>query len=246
MNKENTVTGNMSAYNSPDSLTDKCIVWDLDMTLIKTFDPEDMVDQEYNLEHTNMPIDIRRRLYTIHHPLVDKQLNVVDRGSGRASDMIGVIRPHARETLKWCFEYFRMVVIWTAGTYTYGEDIVNVLFSDMTTPDALFGQDFCVKQKLKKYDRPVFTKPLSKLYKHEFLGQYMNETNTIIVDDKTYSFESCNPKNAIHIPEYYPEANAASMREDERALLQIQKWFMRPTVRNAPDVRTLKKDGIFS
>ena len=90
------------------SMTDKCIVLDLDQTVIAT---QDDIQSLHNLKILSNPqlISLRNRSYYISVEDLEKP------GIGTKYDFWGVTRPHIHEFLIFCFSYFKIVAIWSAG-----------------------------------------------------------------------------------------------------------------------------------
>ncbi len=212
------------------TLTDKCIVLDLDETLVSsagnmaTYDKLGLA-KEADLAPRSYVIIMRDVLST--------------RGEGKIIKMWGIIRPHTSEFLIFCFSYFRAVIVWSAGKYGYVHEIVPVAFADICQPHAILTWDDCVKIN------DICVKDLSVLYNDKRLQPYVRPDNTLIVDDRTVSFKH-TPRNGILIPPYSPDHNLANFRADDIALLQLRAWFLRPEVQMAPDVRELDKSEIFN
>jgi TFIIF-interacting CTD phosphatase-like protein len=218
----------------------KVIVLDLDSTLVCT---QKKMSDLYDLGILKDPelLPIRQRTYIIDIENLNSQSNL-SRGSGTINSMWGVTRPGLKRFLIFCFSYFRMVVVWSAGRKSYVEAIIDEIFKDIRRPSPVFTYNDLDTLK-GKYDP---TKRLKKLYtRHPEYAEYLNERNTLIIDDNPLTFVE-NPDNAVEIPDYSPEPTISSLGQEDHALLQLQYWFLQKTVVNAPDVRLLDKSKIFS
>lgn len=226
---------NLEEELSRETITNKAIILDLDSTLIFTHEEKVNLKKTPILSDPDM-LDLRTRVYYLTIEDYDK------RGSGKQYSVWGVTRPHTKEFLHFCFAYFKVVAVWSAGQKDYVEDIINYLFRDIGhKPHIIFTRDDCVKDK-----KLGTIKPLTKMYEfHPLLGQYMTESNTLILDDNHYTFEK-NLENAIHCPAYEPDAHPEAMREGDDTLLQCRYWFLLKSIREAKDVRKLEKDTIFT
>lgn len=211
--------------------TDMAIVLDLDETAVHTFRSMDSYSQ---LEIDKHP-DLKSRAY--HLVMNDV---VTPHGQGRVTTMWGMKRPHINEFLIFCFSYFRVVIVWSAGKYKYVHSVVDNLFGDIIPPHLIYTWDDCIKVD------GICDKDLSKLYNHPELGKYVRPENTLLIDDKEYSFNKSSPYNGVLIPPYNPNMNLESLRTDDLALLQLQSWFQTPEVMNTKDVRLLNKQQIFT
>lgn len=218
-------------------LTDKCIVLDLDETLVHSYG-EGNIDLLKELKIFSDPknYDLRERCYKI------TMEDVVHRkGTGDKTEMWGILRPYAREFLITCFSYFKIVIVWSAGKKNYVHSIVDYLFKDIRRPLVVFTFD-----DVEKLSNNILIKPLNKLPKNiPGLEKYMSLENTFIIDDRLTVFQEPNPDNGIEIPPYKPAFNLNSLRSDDIALKQLVNWLMKPEVMNAKDVRKLDKKKIF-
>lgn len=130
----------------------KYIVFDLDKTLIFTFEQSSMeVLSKTHLTTDSFFFPVQDRLYTIELEL--------DQGAGRlvhttgglaygATDSVehmwGCVRPNAREFLKFCFMHFDAVIVWTAGIMSYAIAICEVLFQGLPKPHLIWTRGNCV------------------------------------------------------------------------------------------------------
>lgn len=218
------------------ALTNKCIVLDLDETLVHS---NDNIDELKSLGIMTDPqlIDLRNRTYEISMDDV-----VYKKGQGIKTDMWGIVRPHVKEFLIACFSYFKVVAVWSAGKKKYVEAIVDFLFKDIKRPHIVYSRDEC-----ERTTDNTLTKPLEKMIKQELgLSKYMSLDNTFIIDDRTSVYEVPNPNNGIQIPAYAPAFNIRTLRNDDIALKQLMTWLLNPDVMNSTDVRNLNKSDIFN
>ncbi len=221
------------------ALTNKCIVLDLDETLVHS---NENMDQLKNLGIMTDPtlIDLRRRTYQITMDDV-----VYKKGEGVKTEMWGIVRPHVKEFLVSCFSYFKVVAVWSAGKRKYVDAIVDYLFKDIKRPHVVYSYDQC-----ERTSDNLLVKPLTKMIKSELgLDKYMSIENTFIIDDRktVYAgFIGDNPDNGIQIPPYKPAFNIHLLRSDDITLKQLMTWFLRPDVMNSLDVRELDKATVFN
>ena len=218
-------------------LTDKCIVLDLDETLVHS-SPEGNIDLLKKLEIFSDPknYDLRERVYKITMEDV-----VHKKGTGDKTQMWGVFRPHFREFLIFCFTYFKLVIVWSAGRKNYVHTIVDQLFAELPRPHVIFTYD-----DLERLHNNTLIKPLDKLVKIPGMNKHMSLKNSYIVDDRLSVFQEPNPYNGIEIPPYKPSFVLPSLRADDNILLQLINWFMKSEVMNCRDVRKLDKSKIFN
>lgn len=218
------------------SLTDKCIVLDLDETLIHSF--ENIYDLD-NLKIYTSPslLNLRKRIYSMQlDDVIDKK------GKGTITELWGISRPFIREFLINCFSYFKIVAVWSAGQRKYVEAIVDYLFRDLKRPHVIYTYDDC-----NQLDNRLLVKPLQKMINNvPGLNKYMSLKNTFIIDDRYSTFSNVNLTNGILIPPYKPYPNIVSLNSNDIALRQLSNWLLRPDVMESDDVRTLNKSDIFT
>lgn len=207
-----------------------CISLDLDESLLST--QEEMKDL-FKLKIMSDPhlLPLRNRTYTINIEDFDAP------GAGTTTKMWGVLRPHAKEFIAFCCDYFEMVNIYTAGTQSYAEFIADYLFKDLPPPHIIYSRE---QVEENEYREPV--KPIVRIAR-ESNGK-MTLKNTFHLDDRQCTFED-NPDNGILITEYRPTLTVDGLMKDDDALLKLMDWFMRPEVLECEDVRSLEKDYIF-
>ena len=218
-------------------LTDKCIILDLDETLVHSHG-EGNIDLLKELQIFTDPkhIDLRERTYKITmEDVVDKK------GAGIKTEMWGIIRPHVRDFLITCFNYFKIVIVWSAGRKNYVQAIVDQLFNGIRPPIIVWTYN-----DVEKLPNNTLHKPLKKLMdKIPGLDKHMSLENSFILDDRLGVFSECNLHNGIQIPCYKPSFNINSLRENDIALKKLTSWLLQPEVVNCKDVRKLDKSKIF-
>lgn len=225
----------VDADNIPSaSITDKCVVLDLDQTLIATQDSIDSLKSLNILSDPNL-ISLRNRTYYITIEDLEKP------GIGTKYDFWGVTRPHIQEFLIFCFSYFKIVAVWSAGKRPYVEAIVDHIFKDLPKPHVIFTHD-----DIMIGPKGHIEKPLSKMIEsNPVLRRNMSLQNTLAIDDNPMTFYH-NHNNGVLIPAYDPSLNVNAMARDDPTLLQLKYWFLQPEVVNARDVTVLDKSRIFS
>jgi hypothetical protein len=216
------------------SITDKCVVLDLDQTLIAT---QDSIDSLSQLDILSAPklISLRNRVYHITIEDLEKP------GIGTKYDFWGVTRPHIDEFLIFCFSYFKIVAVWSAGKRPYVEAIVDHIFRDLPQPHIIFTHDDTIISP-----KGHIFKPLTKLIEsNPVLRRNMSLQNTLAVDDNASTFNE-NYENGILIPAYEPSLNIDALARDDPTLLQLKYWLLQSEVINTRDINGLDKTRIFS
>jgi len=150
-----------------------------------------------------------------------------------------ILRPHYKEFLEFCYDYFQRVIIWSAGEDIYVKKVVKILFNDLPYPDLVLTHKDC-KIYYINGEEIDYSKPLYKLTK---IYDKVDLSNTIIVDDRLKNFLYCNPFNGILIPYYKPKTYRDN--EDDM-LLRLIRWFRLPEVVEIEDVRYLDFSTVFS
>lgn len=212
--------------------TNKCIVLDIDETLVHTFEE----DNHYRLGDLKLMedpslIDLRSRLYVL--PLVD----LSHTGDSTKSLYWGIMRPGLKDFLRFSSKYFQNVCIWSAGHKEYVEKVCTNIFRGIQKPTIIFSNNDC--EKIGSHN----IKPLVKMFSHpSCLG--MTPENTFVIDDRASTF-SQNPLNGIQIPPYEPRDTIEGLRFEESSLKLLQDWLLLDEVANCPDVRNLEKHKIF-
>lgn len=218
----------------PASITDKCVVLDLDQTLIATQDSIESLKQLVILSDPRL-ISLRNRTYYITIEDLEKP------GIGTKYDFWGVTRPHIQEFLIFCFSYFRIVAVWSAGKRPYVEAIVDHIFKDIRPPHVIFTHD-----DITIGPGGHVEKPLTKMIEsNPVLRRNMSLQNTFAVDDNSMTFY-LNHGNGILVPAYDPSLNTDALGRDDPTLLQLKYWLLQPEVVNARDVTVLDKSKIFA
>lgn len=219
------------------ALSDKMIVLDLDETLVHTAPPEEynLFDQ-LNLLNDPTLLGLRSRLY---------KLSVIDvvspLGSGVIDNFWGVMRPHLKEFLIFCFSYFRIVAIWSAGQKKYVENVVDYIFRDIRPPHIVFTYNNC-----KKTDEGFIIKPLLDMIANSNfkVNKLISVDKVFVVDDRDSTYVE-NVGNGILIPAYLPPLTIDGMTTDDPTLIQLMYWLSLPNVKYCKDVRQLDKTQIF-
>lgn len=210
----------------------KCIVLDLDQTLIATQkDLNSIVSLGILSKPELMPL--RNRIYNLEITDFEKK------GEGSSYSFWGITRPHIKEFLVFCFSYFEYVVVWSAGKKRYVEAIVDHIFKDIQMPHLVLTYDDITTAS----DGSV-EKPLEKVFSFFPKGQ-VSFKNILALDDNPTTFRH-NPKNAVLIPEYDPPLNVNAMSKDDPTLLQFMYWLRQKDVSQSTNVETLDKKNIFS
>ena len=222
----------LANYNSA-SLTDKCIVLDLDSTLICS-DTNMANFQSLNIFSDPRMIRLRSRVYQGF--IKDGIL----RGDARSTSYWGMKRPYLNEFLLFCFSYFRIVAVWTAGTREYGEQIVDNIFQDIQRPHVLFSQTETLFDENRRPSKPL----IKMMASSPLLSQLMRMDNTLLIDDNSDNFRP-NPNNGVLIPGYDPSPNIVGLQQEDQCLLQLKMWFSLPEVQKSQDVTLLDKTKIF-
>lgn len=217
----------------PVPMTDKCVILDLDQTLIATQEDSKSIKKLGILSDPKL-ISLRDRCYYFTIEDLGKP------GQGTKYDFWGVTRPHIDEFLIFCFSYFKIVAVWSAGKRPYVEAIVDHIFRDLRPPHLIYTHDDIITGP-----GGYVEKPLLKMIDHnKIFRNNMSLNNSLAIDDNPSTF-SRNIGNGVLIPEYNPQLTIQSLQADDQALIQLMKWLMQPEVMKAKDVTVLDKNKIF-
>ncbi len=210
------------------TLTSKSIVLDLDETLVRTME---RISDLVGLGILDKPelMDLRKRTYLVN----------LDSGPKRIK-MWGIMRPYLREFLVFCFAYFKVVAVWSAGTREYVHEVVRKIFSEVGSPHIVMTRnDVTMTGKETR-------KPLSRIIAADpVLKENMSLASTFILEDRLTSYNSTDPGNGILIPGYSPPPTIERLRAMDISLKQLMKWLKREDVMSSDDVRKLDKSSIF-
>lgn len=225
----------MAADDIPSSsLTNKCVVLDLDQTFIATQDSIDSLTYLNILSDPSLLL-LRKRVYYI--TIEDLETP----GIGTKYDFWGVTRPHLLEFLLFCFSYFKVVTVWSAGQRLYVEAIIDAIFKDLPKPHVVFSYD-----DVDLGPGNSIEKPLSKMITSvPILSGLMSFQNTLSIDDNPSTFRH-NITNGVLIPAYEPSLTVNDLSRDDPSLLQLKYWLLQPHVISSSDVTLLDKSTIFS
>lgn len=214
-----------------ESITDMTVVLDLDSTLIST---QDSFDSFKNLGIMSNPklMELKRRCYCIK--LKDKE------SEGSRYDFWGIKRHFLDEFLLFCFNYFKYVIVWSAGQKNYVDAIVNDIFKNLRKPHLVLSYDDIDLDEEKN-----IYKPLTKLLQYDFCIKHKINPNTVIFVDDNDSTFVYNKKNAIYIPAFEPELNIAAFNQPDETLLQIKYFLLLPHVIVNNDITKINMTKIF-
>lgn len=188
------------------------IVLDIDETLghtVPEFDNKTLQDLR---KPENFAIFSRIVKFNIHDPRFQT-------GTEHRISLYFIKRPGLDEFLKWCFQRFKVVAIWSAGSEAYVRALIPIIFAHTPQPHIVFSAD----------NLPVgthsasYTKPLRVIYeKYPDLHLIVPFSRLKIVDDRKENFIP-NPANGVLIPAYSPDPNINSMQKEDRELEKIMK-----------------------
>lgn len=209
------------------------IIFDLDECLLHSFRGA-LPELETSVLTDPSLIDIRSRYFKTE--VSDYK---VAKGTGTVYKMWGVTRPHLKEFLLFCKEYFKVIAVWSAASYDYVHQCVDRIFGDIGMPDLVFTWD-----DIEHLPDGDYYKPITKILNHPSIKDRTDISWSFLLDDKISNFTG-NEANGIGIPEYDPAPTISSIRSDDICLIQLRQWLMRPEVISSVDIRVLDKRHIF-
>ncbi len=215
--------------------TNHNIILDIDETLVHS---ENDMNKLVTLNIFNNPkyLDLRQRIYIL---TLDDVLS--KRGTGTKNKMWGTTRPHLKEFLIFCFSYFKIVSIWSAGKERYVNSVVDNIFKHIRDPHVVYTWNECFVN-----DNGLITKPIQTMINNvPDLNDYMSINNTLVIDDRPSTFYY-NNRNGITIPRYHPSLTIEGLRQEDNALLKLMNWLKQPEVIFATNLLPLDKSNIFT
>lgn len=222
---------------SPKAKTVKALVLDIDETLIHTFCNGNIL-KEYG-------ILTKPELRPLYDRFFFFEMEDVDGNTGNGLNQMyfSLRRPGLERFLTFAFSYFSIVNMYSAAMDDYVTTVVRHIFRNLPELNLVWGRSKCVETEPN-----FFTKPLDLMYKAD---ARMRPENTLILDDNTNAFITCNPYNGVLIPKYLQEGGGRvitlqDMLADDIAFLQFEQWLLSDHVMSSTDVRTLDKNTIFT
>lgn len=203
---------------------DVTICLDLDMTLVYVTFHADKIN---NLEKDPVYEKYKNKfcIQTLVDP-VDKS----KKGYGKSEKFLLFYRPYVKEFIKYLFDNFGEVHIWSAAHFRYVRALEYLIFPEDRTAKKVLSKQHC------EIGENYVLKDLST--------QGYDLSKTIIIDDRDDTFSN-NPDNAIHIPEFKPNGSPESLENQDDCLLKIMEFFDRIDYSNVEDIRTINKRIFF-
>jgi hypothetical protein len=132
----------------------KYIVFDLDKTVIFTFERTSMETfAKSHIMGDSFFFPVQESLYLLELELDQgKGKHIHTTGGMRYNStdsvehMFGCVRPHARDFLRFCFQHFDAVIVWTAGIAGYALAICEALFKGLPKPHVIWSRGHCILQ----------------------------------------------------------------------------------------------------
>lgn len=191
-----------------DSLTDNCIILDIDNTLI-----EAQFDGELPAHFHSDAYKSRRFQFAIEG----------ESTSNCASDSKtyhAVLRPMTHAFLTYIFKYFKLVCVWSLGKRPYVHAVVEQIFANHAPPHAVLSYEHSTLIPR----RSTLTKPIRAMIDaNDLCRRHMRLDNTLIIDDNVHNFYH-NPRNGVLIPQFTLKKVARSYHNDI-SLLVLMLWL---------------------
>lgn len=191
------------------------IVLDLDECLVKTF--SGAWDIYENIISNPKLFYLRHRVFMI-------KLEGIN--------MWGVKRPYLDRFIRYIYNNFESVSVWSAGSKDYVYAIVEIIFRDYKYPDIVMTWNNVVVDDNKRY-----WKALDKFYNKNFKA---NPSNTFLLDNKLDNFRD-DPNNGVHIPDYDPLPTEEEIARDDTCLLVVI-LFIASIINKSTDIREVDKN----
>lgn len=187
------------------------IILDLDETLIKS--------KKYGLNVEDKIISdllLSGRMFEIK--LIDC---VGPKGRGNIEYMKVLKRPGLDSFINWCINYFRIVIVYSAGQERYVESIVDKIFPINKHPYIVYHYDNC------NVDKGYVNKPIKEMYiDNPELEDIVPMKRMFALDDNDYTYEE-NEKNGLLIGKFKPFKNLSNINDDDGELERIKKHILK-------------------
>lgn len=227
------------------------IILDMDETLVHTYH-DSMIWKKVKSTTTN---------YELFHPKGRLPLCYSSIDDDGYCTMWGMYRPGLWEFLIYLEKTFDNVVIWSAGTEDYVNEIIEGIYNHLERklPNLILTRKHC-RIENGQFHKPVIdVKHFTEL---EELNIDYHPSRTLIVDDREWTFQN-NENNGILIPPYNPEDpdnsydyrvedshNVDVKAEDiinfkDSRLYELMNWMQRVRISEQEDFTILNKGNIF-
>jgi len=225
------------------TISNHCIFLDLDHTLLET---QDSMNEFLSVikQKNKLNPSILRRLYHINTNSIkncriynNKNKEFLDT---KVKDLIdndlwGITRPYLDEFLLFCRNYFKKVIVWSAGKRNYVLSLIDTLFKRVGYyPDYVFTYDH-----IKFNDEGYVVKPLRQIIK-KINDPYVRIDNSFFIDDTFSTFEE-NIENGILIPKYETKGIIKNFNKNDDCLNYLMDWFIEKNVIESYDIRKIYK-----
>jgi len=134
------------------TITDNCVVLDMDETLVHVHDSRydnPSGDSNSDKEDIDVLLDLNILKDKDLEDIKDRTFIISFTQNHKEYVMWGTTRPHLKEFLIFCFNYFKIVVIWSAGQADYVKSICDKIFVDLQPPHIIYANEKCVRHNGK-------------------------------------------------------------------------------------------------
>lgn len=151
---------------------------------------------------------------------------------------IPIARPYLNLFMKYLFENFERVSIWTAAAKSWFDQC----YEKVIKPSLPEGKELHFVKTRENYDYSKNVKPLRMIY-DEYPDLY-NHENTIIIDDNPYTFAE-NVEQAIQIKSFYYDRLKKEVRENlDKNDFELYNMIQILHLRNNPDAPPLLQSSL--
>lgn len=212
----------------------RMIVFDMDETLLHTFDTRKTMDF-YDMQKLVKSKDVSR-MFSDQPFLFSEE------------HWVAIKRPGCDDILRYSIDNFDVVVIWSAGSDDYVIAMCKELLKIFTVHDRIkvkiFPQSKCYNVKMPEYENGMArTKPLLKLI--PFFPDITME-NIIFVDDNEDNGMH-NEENFLMIPKFKPRCSVGSIRRSnrDRCLITLLEFLEKKDVKKSKNLVSVINNSIF-
>jgi|AntRauTorckE6833_2_1112554.scaffolds.fasta_scaffold27092_2 TFIIF-interacting CTD phosphatase-like protein len=127
-------------------------------------------------------------------------------------------RPYVDDFIKYCFETFDKVIVWSSGTSDYVNEVVSKLFKEKYTPFMILTRDHCNKKNGYAKDIHIITRKLR--------GKGFNKENIYFVEDNPQVVKNLSNNNIIPVSPFitnFRKRGRYYMREKDTTFREIKR-----------------------
>lgn len=165
-----------------------CVVLDLDETLVRTFRPSDKISKEIKAHKDYYKFTIAGETFE------------------------GIKRPYLDEFMKLIYRISNPVIVFTAATRNYADEIIKAIFPKDKQPFDIFSYEDCTGEQV--------IKPIDLIFKKH--GDFIDENRLIILDDRESAYYPRDQENLALIPKFVGDLDDDALKNAKDMILHIR------------------------